>query len=593
MVLLGPSPTIAYICSSWAMSRKFLIRVLSVDLLQRHNNEMLRALLVLSFLLVACGDDPATNTQRSDAGPPPSDAEPVTNFGTFGAVFLWDEIDLDKASDQGFEVSQIPDGNKVESGPIKLVEVGDDSGLADSSAGGNAHGVGVGFVDIDGDSFEDIVLVTGAGTASQVYKNDGSGGFTDFTTASGIASILGSADTYSVAAADYDADGDLDLFVASHPRDYLLANDGNGVFTDVTTAAGAGGPSSTQPGTASKIGSWGDYDGDGWIDLAVASSTFDNLSSNGYLLRNLGDGKFQDVTATTGFHAASTGNPCAVFWTDFDSDGDQDVWIWNDRGSATENRVLLRNTDGAFEDIAEQARIHEINAGNPMGIDGADIDHNGHLDYYVSDIGGSPFLYNDGDSTFRDIQEVSGAKGDYGWGLGFEDFNADSWPDIFLAQEDDRDYLTFTNEAASPPLFTKQGWKHNPVGNGHNVAVAFADYDHNGTVDIVTAGTSGARMNLFRNDTELGTNRWLEVRIPQVPGTSAKGGISARVLVKTGGLVQFRDIAGGSSRASQNAMSVRFGLGQWDGAEWVAALWPDGRQIVVRNVEGNKVLDLR
>lgn len=544
----------------------------------------------LCSLLFACSGDSPTNTGGfADAGP---DAQPVTNFGTFDDVFVWDPIDLDEAVDLGFEVTQVPDADKVPNGAINLSEVGAGAGLENSSARGNAHGVGVGFIDIDGDSFEDIVLATGSGTTSQVYKNDGDGSFSDFTAASGLGAILAGVDTYSVASADYDGDGDLDIFVAAHPRDFLLNNNGSGVFTDVTTSAGAGGPSSTQPGSASKIGSWGDYDGDGLIDLAVASSTFDDLPSNGYLLRNLGNGSFLDVTEATGFHSATTGNPCAVLWTDFDSDGDQDVWVWNDRGSNTENRVLLQNDGGTFTDIAEAAGIHNVGAGNPMGIDGADVDHNGHLDYYVSDIGGSPFLYNDGDSTFRDIQAVTGAQGDYGWGLGFEDFNADSWPDIFLAQEDDMAYLTFKNEGASPPSFTRQEWEHSPVGNGHNVAVAFADYDHNGTVDIVTAGTSGSRLNLYRNDTDLGTNRWLEVRVPTTPRTGAKGGISGRVLVKTGGLVQFRDITGGSSRASQNAMSVRFGLGQWTGAEWVAILWPDGRQMVVRNVEGNQVLNM-
>jgi hypothetical protein len=545
---------------------------------------MVKTLLALSVLMIACSGDSPSGGQL-DAGPPATDAEPVTNFGTYEAVFIWDAIDLDEATDLGFAVMQVPDGDKVPNGDIAFAEVGATSGLVDSSAGGNPHGVGVGFIDVDNDTFEDIVLITGNGTSSQVYKNDTSGGFTDFTTASGIGAILAGVDGYSVASADYDGDGDLDLYVTAHPNDFLLNNNGSGVFTDVTSAAGAGGPNSTQPGSASKIGSWGDYDGDGLIDLAVASSTFDSGSSNGYLLRNLGNGTFQDVTSASGFHAAVTGNPCAVFWTDFDSDGDQDVWIWNDRGSNTENRVLLQNNAGAFTDIAASARIHEINSGNPMGIDGADVDHNGHLDYYVSDIGGSPFLYNDGDSTFRDIQEVSGAKGDYGWGLGFEDFNADSWPDIFLAQEDDRAYLSFKNEGTSPPSFTRQDWPHSDVGDGHNVAAAFADYDHNGTVDVVTAGTSGARMQLYRNETDLGTNRWLEIRVPVTPGTGTKGGITGRVLVKTGGLVQFRDIAGGSSRASQNAMS-------WTGAEWVAILWPDGRQVVVRNVEGNQVLNM-
>lgn len=80
--------------------------------------------------------------------------------------------------------------------------------------------------------------------------------------------------------------------------------------------------------------------------------------------------------------------------------------------------------------------------------------------------------------------------------------------------------------------------------------------------------------------------------MPVTPGTGSRGGISGRVVVKTGELAQFRDLTGGSSRASQNAMSVRFGLGHWTGAQWVAVLWPDGRQSVVMNVEGNRVVEM-
>ncbi|MDH3727846.1 MAG: CRTAC1 family protein [Myxococcales bacterium] len=511
--------------------------------------------------------------------------------GAPDAPFLWQPIRLDNATDLGFAAAPIPTGDQVPPGTITLTEVGDQAGLGDSSASGNSHGVGVGFIDVDNDGFEDILLANGAGTNSELYRNDRDGTFTDVSVASGIVNILGGVDTYSVAAGDYDMDGDLDIYVGAHPNDVLLQNDGSGSFVDATSAAGAGGPASSQPGSASKIGAWGDYNGDGWLDIAVASSTFADQPENGYLLRNDGDGTFTDVTEETNFAAAPTGNPCAVLWSDYDSDGDQDVWVWNDRGSATENRVLLRNDGGVFSDVTVAAGITN-SVSNPMGIDGADADHDGFLDYYISDINGNPFMHSNRNGTFSDIQNEAGAEGEFGWGLGFEDFNADTWPDIFVAQEDDADYLTFTNLGMSPPRFTEQRWKHAAVGNGHNVAVAFADYDHNGTIDIVTASTSGSRMNLYRNDTDLGSQTWLEVRVRSTPGTGSLGGISGRVVVKTGDVVQFRDLTGGSSRASQNAMSVRFGLGQWTGAEWVAILWPDGRQMAVLGVEGNQVLAL-
>ncbi len=124
------------------------------------------------------------------------------------------------------------------------------------------------------------------------------------------------------------------------------------------------------------------------------------------------------------------------------------------------------------------------------------------------------------------------------------------------------------------------------------MAVAFADYDRDGDVDIVTAGTGGARPNLYRNDTDRGTNHWLHVTVPVTPGTGGSGGVSARVVVKAGERIQWRDLTAGSSRASMNQLSVRFGLGQHTGADWVAALWPDGRQVAVYGVPGDQVLAL-
>ena len=538
---------------------------------------MIRALAVLGLVALGCGDN---LIERGD--PPPYGEDDI----------LWAPIDLDGAPDLGHTAVELPPIQRSEAGPIALREIAVEAGLGESRSGGNAHGVGVGFVDIDNDGFEDIILITGSRYPKQVYRNNGDGTFSDASAASGVAAALDGLDGYSIAAADYDADGDLDLYVGAMPADVLLQNDGAGVFTDVTGAAGAGGPPTEQVGTASKIVAWGDHDGDGLMDIAVASSTFTTVSTHGYLLRNRGDGTFEDVTAATGYHASEHGNPCAMMWSDIDADGDQDLWIWNDRaGNEEYNRILLRNDGGVFTDITEDARVTRY-SGNPMGIDSADLDHDGRLDVYVSDIGSNELYWRDDDGTYVELGGSAQAHGDYGWGLALEDLDGDSWADIFVAQEDDRPYLTFRNQRVSPPAFVRADWPHGPIGNGHNVAAAVADFDHDGDVDIVTAGTSGTRMNLLRNDTDRGSHGWLEVRVNDVPRTGARGGISGRVVVKTGDLLQFRDITGGSSRASQNAMSVRFGLGHWSGAEYVAVLFPDGRQRAVRNVAGEQILDL-
>ena len=200
---------------------------------------------------------------------------------------------------------------------------------------------------------------------------------------------------------------------------------------------------------------------------------------------------------------------------------------------------------------------------------------------------------NLGDGTFVDYASSAGVRGSYSWGLAFEDFDHDGWFDIFVTEEDDRPYLSYQNLRTDPPTFFGQTHTHAPVGDGHNVAAGFADFDHDGDVDVVTAPVSGGRLSLLRNDTDRGTNHWLEVAIDREPQTGARGGVGARVVVVTpDGVTQFRDITGGSSRASQNAHSVRFGLGDWDGASTVAVLWPDGRSLAAVNVAGDQVLRL-
>jgi len=500
---------------------------------------------------------------------------------------FWTPIDFSGARDLGHRPERVAEVRQ--SSRLAFVNVTTSARLGEARGGGNTHGVGIAFVDLDGDAFADIFVANGvsnagAGTfASVLYRNHGNGTFEDVTTSSGVAAILDGRDAYSVAAGDYDGDGDVDLYVGAHPRDVLLRNVGDGTFEDRTFEAGAGGPESSRALASdgrSKIVSFGDYDRDGRLDIVSASSAFLG-ESNVYLLRNVGSGRFVDVSLQTAIRTHPVGNPCAVLWSDIDNDGDEDLWIWNDRGG----HILLENVDAQrFEDVTSGT---DASIQHPMGIDGADIDHNGFLDYYVSNVGDHPLLLNAGDGTFKNVTREAGTAGDFGWGLGFEDFDLDGWPDLFVAQEDDRPYLAYRNLGSTEVRFDVQPIEHPPVVSSaasHNVAVAFADYDHDGRTDAVVATTDGTPLVLYRNVTQTGSHRWLEVAV--------EGGVSARVGVKTGDGVQFRDISGGSSRASQNDLSIRFGLGDWTGAEWVAILWPDGRQTAVTGVAGNQVLRL-
>jgi len=535
-------------------------------------------------------DTPSTAAPGNTVAPstPPGEVpDPLT-----GAPF-WRSVSFDRAIDFGHAPEPIAAAERQEAGEVMLREVTVEAGLAEAAGGGNTHGVGVAFLDLDGDDYPDIFVANGRNERSgmqyrsALYHNDGDGAFSDVTDQSRVGAILADRDTYSVAAGDYDADGDIDLYVGAQPRDVLLQNQGDGTFVDATGGAGAGGPASDPSAVSdgkSKITSFGDFDGDGWLDLVSASSTLPEPGV--YLLRNRGDGTFEDVTGATGVRTHRSGNPCAVMWSDYDTDGDVDLWIWNDRGG----HILLRN-DGA---VFEEATADGVDISNPMGIDAADIDHDLDLDYYVSNIGPAPLLQNEGDGTFTNITDFSGTRGDYTWGLGFADFNLDTWPDIFVAQEDNRDHLLYTNRGQSPPWFEETAVSHPEVmsgGDAHNVAVAFADFDRDGRVDVVLAGTDGRPLMLYRNETDVGTNRWLDVQVRAAP-SGARGGINARVAIRSGDLIQFRDITGGSSRASQNELSVRFGIGHWTGVEWVVVLWPNGDHAAATHVAGNQTVTM-
>ncbi len=524
---------------------------------------------------------------------------PETLPPDFGSEALWAPVDLETAEDRAEPHGPLPEQEQAPPGPIELVDVSEAAGLVGIPGGGNTHGVGVAFTDIDGDRWADIVVVngrsnvTGQQFGSRLLRNRQDGTFVDITSTSGLGAALEGLDGYSIATGDLDGDGVIDLYIGAQPTDRLLRGRGDGTFEDVTEAAGAGGPASDPSlvgNGKSKVVSLGDLDDDGDLDIVSASSTLPFPGA--YLLRNEGEGTFEDITAASGVQIDAQGNPCAVLWSDYDTDGDRDLWIWNDRGG----KVLLRNDGGRLTRVNAAAGLDAVQIGNPMGIDAADIDHDGDLDYYVSNIGNNPLLRNNGDGTFVDITRLAGTGGQYGWGLGFEDFDADGWADIFVAQEDDRPELVFHSLGAVPPAFEELAVPHLPVidgGAAHNVAVGFADYDHDGRVDVLTARTDGSRITLYRNQTDLGSQGWLDVVLEPPPSEVPSGAVGARVAVATGELIQFRDISGGSSRASQNEHSARFGLGQYRGADWVAVLWPGGRQVVLRHVGAGQRLLVR
>ncbi len=492
--------------------------------------------------------------------------------------------------------------------------IGDDalSNIVESS------GAGCVFFDSDDDGDLDVYLVNGRylKTVSSVrgrhlagklknalYRNNGDGTFSDVTEKAGVGDTgFGMA----AVAADYDNDGDRDLFVTNYGRDTLYRNNGDGTFTDVTQEAGVG----------SELWSVGasffDYDRDGLLDLFVGGYlVFDPEYRNYYaaeafpgplsyrgqkdtLYRNRGDGTFEDVSETAKV-ATAKGRAMGVSACDIDDDGDEDLYVAND---GMENYLYRNRGDGSFEEIALRTGTafgQNGEATSAMGPEFGDFDGDGLIDLLVPDMGYGCLYRNTNKGYFEEKSAemgIAAVLGQYtSWSGNFIDYDHDGVLDVFIVNGDahhlepEEDTL-FRGEggrrfvdvsAASGPAFKLKG-----VGRGS----AAADFDEDGDLDLLVLNLNGPA-RLYRNDGGNAGN-WIMVRT--IGTASNRDGIGARVRVTAAGKTQVRDIRSSSGYLSQSDPRAHFGLGALDTVDRIEVRWPSGKTSILEHVEANRVL---
>ena len=481
--------------------------------------------------------------------------------------------------------------------------------------------IGQAWGDFDRDGWVDL-FVTGNLDPNVLYRNMGDGSFS----VSAHAEQLSLPDVASGGAAwaDYNNDGWLDLYIVNFGANRLFRNDGGAGFTDVTLEAGVG---DTGKGTSA---AWGDYDSDGWLDLYVTNwscypecDPVDFTAQQDRLYHNNGDGSFTDVTLTLDY-ALTLGAGFAPSFLDFDGDGDQDLYVVNDKMQNEIGNVLFRN-DGAgcghwcWTDTADESGTDLLI--NGMGVDAADYDNDGDLDLYITDMVYTMYLLRNDKGDFKSRAYSAGVAinlgpdSGVGWGAAFFDFDNDGWQDLYVAsteyfQSFPELETTFMNPRADALFHNSGGGRFIDISaiSGINEAlptlgVAYADYDRDGDLDLVT-GNWNSGYRLYQN--QGGRNRWLSVELrgddPSLnpsprrqAGTSKvnRDAVGARVYVTTGdGLTQMQAVRIGAGLGGNNQLPLHFGLGAAASAN-LRIVWSNGDECRLQNVPANQRLTLQ
>jgi len=489
-------------------------------------------------------------------------------------------------------------------------------------------GSGVACFDYDNDQDVDLLFVNSKSwdwdpapaklPTLMLYQNDGAGKFQDVTAAVGLDVTLYG---MGVAVADYDRDGDRDLFITAVGTNRLFRNDA-GKFVDVTAEAGVAG-AETEWSTGA---TWFDYDRDGDLDLFVANYVkwsreidlaqdfrlvglgraygppFAFQGTFPYLYRNEGAGKFTEVAEAAGLHIKNpaTNVPMAkslgVLVHDLDRDGWPDLVVAND---TVQNFLFHNQKDGTFTEMGATSGVAFDSAGNArgaMGIDAAYFRNDESLGIAIGNFANEmTALYVASGPTlqFTDDAIPTGlgppSRLDLKFGVLFADFDLDGRPDLAAANghlEEEIHQVQASQHYAQPPhLFWNCGPEQTTefvllgetsvgadllkpmVGRG----LATADFDGDGDLDLVLTANRGAP-RLLRNDQILG-HHWLRLELDDLRLPDA---IGAMVEVDSGGRTQRQMVSPTRGYLSQSELALTFGLGPSTEVSQIRITWPDG-----------------
>jgi hypothetical protein len=496
-------------------------------------------------------------------------------------------------------------------------------------------GSGVALFDCDNDGRLDLYLVNGAPYAdptpkgfipektgpeywNRMYHQKPDGTFEDITEKAGLKGV---GYGMGVAVADYDNDGNEDLFVTSYGGNHLYHNNGNCTFTDVTDQAGVAG------GGWSTSAAWVDLDNDGRLDLVVAryvtwdwNDVYCGEHREGYrgychpdvfppitllVYHNDGNGHFTEVAHKLGLDKPAKALGLGI--ADYDRDGRIDLYVAND---SMPEFLFHQKPDGTFEEVGLETGV-AVNAEGQtyagMGIDFADYDNDSWPDIIVTDLANQRYAlyHNNRDSTFDYVSLPSGigeiSMLHSGWSVRFLDYDNDGWKDLLIAQGHDLDIIekSFPQLRYREPmlLLRNTGKKFvdvSPISGDifHEAWVgrgmAIGDIDNDGRIDAVVT-TNGGEAHVLMNRT-VTSNHWLTLRL--VGHKSNRDGIGAVVKLTTSQGSQWVTVTTSSGYLSASDPRVHFGMSDSPRATSVEIRWPSGLIQTLTDVAGDRQIQV-
>ena len=456
---------------------------------------------------------------------------------------------------------------------------------------GYTGGGGVSFADFDKDGDDDLSFTSQSGDDLRFYTNDGSGNFTLVDPPF----VSNTYETKCINWIDWDNDGDKDLFVAAFGNpNRLYENDGNMVFTDITTSVGL--PETIDYSMGSNFG---DYDLDGFLDLYITNYGNTSPADTNVLYRNLGGAYFTDVTVEAGVSnycdpvlgVDCDYNPgrqsfCSIFF-DYDQDGDQDLYVSNDR-NVFENSLYENNGDGTFIDVSQATNSNV--AIDAMNTGFGDSNGDGQFDLYITNVGLSAhLLYQSNTNSFVDVaQQVGTYFNRIGWGGNFFDYDNDGDEDLYVCameQSPGQPNAFYVNNGTGnytePYRFTG-----GLGGIDHEVshAVAVGDINSDGYQDMAVLHNGTANMHLWQN---CESNSFNYLKLDLIGTNSNRDAYGTVVKVHSGNDIIIQQKASHRSYLAQNSDVLTIGLA-FNSLDSIVINWPYiGSDTVLYNADIN------